>query len=390
MINHRRAEWPWRGRVVHLALPLDERVFEVLAPATSALARCGQTQSLVLIDDARNQALLGRLDDAVSLVRVPAQHNPLLQWRAVSEAFAALFDGAPPSAVHMYGDTARRLGERVLRDLGARVPRFHSPAGGGVDHVLWPLAMVGRLLGRHRSAHTGTRDIVIGAATAGAGQGAASRALTVLEGPVHDAYFGALPPAARYPLIVSASRSSDADAATRFDQLAVLLGGEGLGLAFHWIGPVDEVSALRLRAASVGVFDPHDDGERAARLAAAWVFVALAESRGFPLCLAEAMAAGVPCVAMDNPAHRSLVRHGETGYLCRKQSEVIGRIAQLADSPDLRGRMGRNGRELAQARFGEGVFKDTLMAAYAAPVPAAAAARARPATQPWPVSMDRP
>ena len=144
MIAHRSAEWPWRGRVVHLALPLDEGVLELLAPATSALARCGQTQSVVLFDDVLSRALQERLDDAVSVVRVPAQDNPLLQWRAVADAFAALFDGVPPSAVHMYGYTASRLGERVLQDLDSRVPRLHSPAGGGVAEALQPLAVLAR------------------------------------------------------------------------------------------------------------------------------------------------------------------------------------------------------------------------------------------------------
>ena len=86
MIAHRSAEWPWRGRVVHLALPLDEGVLELLAPATSALARCGQTQSVVLIDDVLSRALQERLDDAVSVVRVPAQDNLVGQRRLTHRA----------------------------------------------------------------------------------------------------------------------------------------------------------------------------------------------------------------------------------------------------------------------------------------------------------------
>ncbi|MBI5716113.1 MAG: glycosyltransferase [Burkholderiales bacterium] len=371
---------------MHLALPLDEKALEVLAPATSALARCGQTQSVVLIDDAPSRALLERLDDAASIVRVPVQDNPFAQWRAVCGAFAALFDGTPPSAVHMYGTTAGRLGERVLHDLDSRVPRFHSPAGAGIADALQPLAVLARLLGRERSALAGSRDIENGAATGRADHEAAPRALTVVEGPVHAAYFSALPLAAGHPLIAGASRSHDAHATARFDQLAVLL--EGLGLAFTWFGTVDEDSATRLRAANVGVYAVQDDTARAARLAAAWLFVALGEGRGFPLCLAEAMAAGLPCVAMDTPAHRSVVRHAETGYLCQNQDEVINRIAQLVDTPELRGRLGRNARELAQARFSEAVFKDTLMAAYATPAPAAVASPPRPALLPGPATLD--
>jgi glycosyltransferase involved in cell wall biosynthesis len=154
--------------------------------------------------------------------------------------------------------------------------------------------------------------------------------------------------------------------AEAFDQLAVLLGGEALGLSFDWIGPVDAVTAARLKAAHVGVFDATAPAGRATRLAAAWMFVALGGDRGFPLPLAEAMAVGLPCVALDLPAYRSLIRHGDTGYLCRSQAEVIDRMAQLADTPSLRERMGRAGRALARERFARGRFEQNLFAAYTA------------------------
>jgi glycosyltransferase involved in cell wall biosynthesis len=381
-------EGPWRGRVVHLASRLDDRTLALLTPATRALARSGQAQSLVVIGDTLSRARFERLDDAVHVVHVPSLLGPLAQWRALGAAFAAQFDGTPPAAVHMHGAVAGRLGERVLHDLDSNVPRFHSSGNGSVIDALRPLALVARVLGHPPRGPAGSGSIESGAPDAASRDVASSHAPTVLEGPVRAAYFGAPPPAVRQPLIVSASRWRDAPAAAGFDQLAVLLGGEGLGLAFHWIGPLDEVSAARLQAANVGMLDPRDEPERATRLADAWVYVALSEVNAFPICLAEAMAAGLPCVAMDTPAHRSLVRQGETGYLCRNQGEVIDRIAQLADSPELRSRMGRCGRALAQERFGEAHFENTLMAAYAlrpapghdaGPAPARLPARAEPA-----------
>lgn len=360
------AERPRRGRVLHLALPLDEHALEVLVPATCALARCGQAQSLVLVDDARGRALLGHLDDAVRPVHVPLQPNPLHQWRALCGAFTALLVGSSPSAVHLVGHTAGRLGERVLQDLGSRVPRFHSPAGHGAGQAWRSLALLARLLGRPRVP-------IDGAHTMDTAAGITSRAVTALDCPVDQAYFAAVPPHTRPPLIVGASRSPDAVATARFDQLAVLLGGDALGLAFHWIGPADPASASRLQAAGVDRSDPSEQAQRAARLAGAWMFAALGDGQGSPLCVAEAMAVGLPCAAIDNPMHRDLVRHGETGYLCRDQNELIARIALLADSPDQRQRMSRSARQLAQARFGDARFRDMLMATYAASVPSAAA-----------------
>jgi len=385
MIDHRAAEGPWRGRVVHLATRLDDRTLALLAPATAALARSGQVQSLVVIDDALSRGRLGRLDDAVRVVQVPPLLDPLAQWRALGAAFADQFDGTPPAAVHMHGDIARLLGERVLRDLESDVPRFHSSAGRGVLDMLRPLALVARVLGRRRSGPARSGSIENGSTDRVLQDGLDTHPATVLEGPVRAAYFARVPSStARRPLIVSASRACDATAAAAFDQLAVLLGGEGLGLAFLWIGPLDGQSAPRLRAADVGMLDAHDEPERAARLADAWMYVALSEVDAFPICLAEAMAAGLPCVAMDTPAHRGLVRHGETGYLCRNLGEVIERIALLADSPDVRRRLGHGGRALAQARFGEALFAETLLAAYAALGPAAPQAQPHLRLQPQP------
>jgi len=379
-----------RGRVVHLALRLDEGMLRLLEPATAALARSGQAQALVLIDHPGQRALLARLDSAVQVVSVPLERNPIVQWRALGAAFSAVIEAAPVAAVHMYGHAACVLGERVLHRLDSRVPRFRSPDGGGPALAWHPLTLLARLLGRDRRDELAARGIGNGVTAGEALQGLPSHAVTVVEGPVAAAYFAVMPHAARHPLILGASRVADASATAAFDHLAVLLGGDGLGLAFNWLGPLDAVSAARLKAAQVGVFDPQDDAERATRMAAAWIFVALGAGRRFPISLAEAMASGLPCVATDNPGHRGLVQHGETGYLCRSPAEVIDRIALLADTPTLRERMGAAGRTLALARFGEARFRDTLIAAYAAQPAADTAPAARTAPPNPSTAMDRP
>lgn len=367
-----------RGRVVHLALRLDEGMLRLLGPATAALAASGQAQVLVLINHPRSRSLLAQLDPSLQVVPVARQRNPIAQWRALAAAFAATVEAVPAAAVHMYGHAARVLGERVLQRLDSRVPRFCSPDSGGAALAWHPLTLLARVLSRGGPGPT--RGIGHGLAVADAME-QAPRPVTVLEGPVGAAYFAATPHAARHALIVGASRIPDPLACIAFDHLAVLLGGDGLGLAFNWLGPLDPISTARMKAAQVGVFDPQDDDERAQRMAAAWIFVAMGAGRRFPISLAEAMATGLPCVAMDNPGHRSLVQHGETGYLCRSPGEVIDRIAQLADTPTLRARMGRAARVLALERFGEARFRDTLIGAYAAlPVLVDTEPRARPSS----------
>lgn len=380
------------GHVVHLATHLDRGVLEFLSPAAEALARSGSEQTVVLLDHADSRGLLPNFADNADIVLVPLQRNPVTQWRALSAAFARVVISQQPEAVHLHGLIAGVLGERVMAGLGSMTPVLYSPHGGaGVRSVLRPLAAIARLLGRSGQGSATARAIAHGTAEAELLEGQGHQAVTVIEGPVDRAYFDVTQHAARQPLIVSASRAGDVRSAEAFDQLAVLLGGDALGLGFNWIGPVDAVSAARMKAAGVGVFDAAQHAERAHRLAAAWMFVGLAGKTGFPLCLAEAMATGLPCVALDTPAHRSLVRHGDTGYLCRSQAEVIDRIAQLADTPSLRERMGRAGRALARERFDQARFEDTLFAAYDAvsPAPPGVPASA-PAPAPAPVPPARP
>ncbi len=354
------------GRVLHLATHLDRGVQGLLGPATEALARSGSEQTLVLIDHVDGRRLLPHFDDRIDIVLVPLLRNPVGQWRALSAAFARAVLEQRPGSVHLHGLIAGLLGQRVLAGLESRVPALYSQHGGGVRSALKPLALLAQLLGRSGRGSATARAIGHGHAEAERLQAQGHESVAIVEGPVDNAYFDAAHHAARHPLIVSASRTDDVRSAEAFDQLAVLLGGDGIGLGFNWIGPLDAVSGARLKAAGVGVFDSACHSERATRMAAAWMFVALAGQRGFPQCLAEAMACGLPCVALDTPEHRSLVRHGVTGYLCRSQAEVIDRIAQLADTPSLRERMGNAGRELARERFGQARFEHALVAAYAA------------------------
>jgi glycosyltransferase involved in cell wall biosynthesis len=169
---------------------------------------------------------------------------------------------------------------------------------------------------------------------------------------------------ARHPSIVTSGRVQGARNAELFAQLAVLFSGEDLRISFNWIGTVDPASGVRLRAAGAGVLDVASDAECASRLAAGWVYVATGGTRGFPLFLVQAMAAGLPVVATDCPQYRAVVREGETGFLCRTEREMIDRIALLIDNPALRARIGAAARQEARRRFGVSQFGVKLLAAY--------------------------
>ena len=86
-------------------------------------------------------------------------------------------------------------------------------------------------------------------------------------------------------------------------------------------------------------------------LTAADVFAFPSRFEGMPNALMEAMAAGLPVVASDIPAHRVLVRPGETGCLARDAPEFADRIASLLDDPAARARLGAAAHEYVRSEF---------------------------------------
>jgi glycosyltransferase involved in cell wall biosynthesis len=352
-------------RVVHVVGRVTDEVASFLAPATHVLARAGREQVVVMIDDLRHRPHIADLHDAVELVMAPARRNPIEQWRVLAQACRRTLVGGPSQAVHLHGLWPGLVGARAARAAGVTAPIFFSPHGSrsiaatrGMGALV--LRAAGRLLGPRGSA-----AIVNVPHEAHAFRRWASAEL--VESPVGDVFFSAPRREARHPLVITGGRAQGARSAELLAQLAVLLSGEDLRIGFNWIGSVDEVSRVRLGAAGVSVFDVSSDAECASRLAAGWVYLASGGTRGFPLFLAEAMAAGLPCVALDVPLHREMIRDGETGYLCKTERDMIGRIATLIDDPALRAGLGQAARLEARRRFGESLFGAKLLAAYALP-----------------------
>ena len=367
-----RRAGPWpdanAAKVVHLVGCVTDDVFRFLGPATTALAQSGVEQTVVLIDDLRFRHLLPRFHDSVELVLTPAVRNPLRRWWLSMEACREVMHSCPPKAMHLHGIVPSLIGASVVRTLGVAVALYYSPHGSKSPAlltnlgrlVMWPMrALFGR--GKQRAianAATEARTLTV----------MSREAVELVESPVAAKFFDVTRNEARHPLIVTAARMPTPRSAELYAQLAVLLGGETLRLSFNWIGTADPGSLVRLKAANVGVFNVVSDGERASRLAAGWVYLAAGGLRGSPSCLVEAMAVGLPCVALDTPYHRDVIRHGETGFLCRTEQEILACIARLLDERALRMEVGQAARHEARQRFSEVKFRDSLFAAYDLPV----------------------
>ena len=353
------------GRVLHVVGRVTDDVRGFLGPATHALARAGREQAVVMIDESRLRHHVASLHGAAELVMTPSLRNPIGQWRAVMRACRQVMHRGPLEAVHLHGLLPGLVGARAARALNVTAPIFFSPHGsrsivtrrGLGTLVLWA---VRPLLRASRSAAIVSQPWETRAFEQW-------ESAELVEGPVSQVFFAAPRREARHPLIVAGGRSWSAGDAALLAQVAVLLSGEDLRVGFNWIGAVDEVARVRLKAAGVGVFDVRGDDECAARLASGWIYLAPGSSQDSPTLLIEAMAAGLPCVALDGERHREVIQHGVTGYLCETERDMIDVIAALIDDAALRMRMGKAARLEARRRFGESQFDVKLLAAYALP-----------------------
>lgn len=74
-------------------------------------------------------------------------------------------------------------------------------------------------------------------------------------------------------------------------------------------------------------------------------------NEGRPQAILEAMAAGLPVIASDLPAHRDLIRHRETGWIATSPDSLAEGLAYLGD-PGNNHRVGENARRWARSEVG--------------------------------------
>jgi glycosyltransferase involved in cell wall biosynthesis len=71
-----------------------------------------------------------------------------------------------------------------------------------------------------------------------------------------------------------------------------------------------------------------------------------------PLAVIEAATIGMPVVALATTELPSVIESGVHGYISCDPDELIARMRDLLDSPELARRLGANAHDLARARFG--------------------------------------
>jgi len=82
------------------------------------------------------------------------------------------------------------------------------------------------------------------------------------------------------------------------------------------------------------------------------ITVASSIREGLPVNIMEAMACGLPIIAVDNRGHRELISHNENGWLVEKNKvEIAKRIIQLAQNEDIRKGFGLQSRKIILSKY---------------------------------------
>lgn len=346
---------------LHVVGRLTDSVFRFVGPATEALGKNGPRQIVLAITDPDNPHLPRQFAPHVKVVALPWDRNPLRRWVRWLAVFRRIRDQGPLETVHMHGFIPSVILAPVLRRR-QRANVVYTPHGSRTEHGESPIHRLARFV-----FQPWLRDFPQYVSLASEARSLAENKgsdAEVLETPVDDAYLEVPLTRAHHPLLLGGVHDDPAETAARFSQLAVLLGNGDEGVAFNWVGPADAESRHRLAAAEVAVFDDRNPRSRAERLAAGWVFLCPTQTHGFPGHLAEAMACGLPIVAMECPRHRDLIDNGRTGYLCATDEDMLHRVNELIAHPERRAAMGEAARLEAQARFASERFQDALLRNY--------------------------
>ena len=366
--------------IVHLVGHITPPVMGFLLPTLHAMHAAGYRQALLYVSGDWHAEVALQVPHGVILVQVPDHRSPLRRSAALRAALEEFARRHPVSMLHLHGLLPGLAAVRWLRDDPRRaVDVYLSPhSSRAFGRPMLVRTIVGQLLrvGLGTNARHAIVNLVSEASLMSRFSGMPAR---LVENPVPQVFFDVVRNETPRPLVVSCNLEGQRAAVDRYARIAVLLNSDQLGISFNWVGAADSEAAAELRAAGVGQFEVSTDESRARRLATAWIYVAPTEERGFPVRLAEAMAAGLPCVALDTPSHRSLVVDGQTAFLCADLRGLLECIAALIDDAALRRRIGAAARSAVVARLSESVFRERLMQAMGATRPQAGDVPAIPA-----------
>jgi len=157
------------------------------------------------------------------------------------------------------------------------------------------------------------------------------------------------------PVVTMMGRITGIKRPDRFAAAARLVAASRSDVTFAVAGAGDQADALAdlVSDLPVHILGWRDDIETV--LAASDVLVLTSDNEGTPLSLIQAGLAGIPVVATNVGAVRTVVDDGITGVLCEPDSTAVAKsLERLLDDPIAASAMGERAREAMTSRFGMG------------------------------------
>lgn len=280
--------------------------------------------------------------------------SPLKDARDVI-ALARLFKQLRPEVIHLHSSKAGILGRVAAMLSGYGVRTFYSPRG--FAFLRQDVSPIKRWLylsfERIAAFLRGTLVACSGTEAQLAQDRVGHRGVVLVENSAEFAHIteatGSAAPRTR---VVTSGRLCYQKAPWRFRELAV--GLNDLPADFIWIGGGELEHFLSVpddRSVSLTSTGWLNRAEVLAELSQSDIFVMTSLWEGMPLSLIEAQATGLPAVVPDVVGCRDIVRHGETGFICKSDNELTLRVRELIANRELRQTMGRAARKMARERF---------------------------------------
>lgn len=354
-----------KPKTLHLVSAVTDEVHSFLGPATRELSQIGQPQNIVLIDDAGTRNNIRQLEEHAELVKISESSNIYVRYKNFFKVCCEEIIRCRPDTLHLHGIIPCILGTLALQKCRHKAKILYSPHG---SRSLSTLRMAGWLtLIAARPLIRPSKISAIATFPLETKSLESWGSMQLVESPVHEIYFNCRKEETPKPLVLSGGTDAKKQTVDILSQLAVLLSAEELEINFKWLGNVEPATARCFNAAGVQIVDIGKRAVHASELSKGWLYVAPWWTRGYPLFLIQAMAAGLPSVVLDCPQHRHVVEHGKTGFLCSSEDEMVAAIAMLIDMPKMREQMGAAARASALARFGEAEFRSKLLDSYSKP-----------------------
>ncbi len=286
--------------------------------------------------------------------------NPLEDLRAL-QTLTSMLRQINPDILHLHSSKAGALGRVAARLLS--IPSVYSTHGMSYlrTDVGWPTRLLFFLL-EWLLGPLGSVTVACSPSELKSMHAIPGRKITIPNGIALDSLPAAVPGAAVDSIKIALCGRITAQ---KNPHLAQAIAAQSPS-AWRWCWLGDgEMRAVVEAGGRIKIAGWRPRNETLTQLGASDIMLHTSSWEGMPIAMLEAMAMGLPVVATDAVGNRDLIVHGVTGFVARDAKGLLQALEMLADSPDLRRRMGEAGRQRVTAEFDQSLLVWRWQALYA-------------------------